>query len=88
MIDKELEIRLQFLEEATEYLNTIESGILGLATTQVNNQRMDAVLRAAHSIKGGAAMMGFQTLSQIAHRLEDFFKVLKNNKLIKNNLVK
>jgi chemosensory pili system protein ChpA (sensor histidine kinase/response regulator) len=80
MIDKELEIRLQFLEEATEYLNTIESGILGLATTQVDNQRMDAVLRAAHSIKGGAAMMGFQTLSQIAHRLEDFFKVLKNNK--------
>ncbi|MBW4637468.1 MAG: hybrid sensor histidine kinase/response regulator [Gloeocapsa sp. UFS-A4-WI-NPMV-4B04] len=80
MIDKELEIRLQFLEEATEYLNIIESGILGLATTQVDNQRMDAVLRAAHSIKGGAAMMGFQTLSQIAHRLEDFFKVLKNNK--------
>lgn len=80
MIDKELEIRLQFLEEATEYLNTIESGILGLATTQVDHQRMDAVLRAAHSIKGGAAMMGFQTLSQIAHRLEDFFKVLKNNK--------
>lgn len=80
MIDKELEIRLQFLEEATEYLNTIESAILGLATVQVDNQRMDAVLRAAHSIKGGAAMMGFQTLSQIAHRLEDFFKVLKNNK--------
>lgn len=78
--DKELEIRLQFLEEATEYLNTIESGMLGLATTQVNNQRLDAVLRAAHSIKGGAAMMGFQTLSYLAHRLEDFFKVLKTHK--------
>ena len=78
--DKELEIRLQFLEEATEYLNTIESGMLGLASAQADNQRMDAVLRAAHSIKGGAAMMGFQTLSHLAHRLEDFFKVLKTHK--------
>lgn len=78
--DKELEIRLQFLEEATEYLNTIESGMLGLASAQADNQRLDAVLRAAHSIKGGAAMMGFQTLSHLAHRLEDFFKVLKTHK--------
>lgn len=78
--DKELEIRLMFLEEASEYLNTIESAILGLATTFIDNQQMDAVLRAAHSIKGGAAMMGFETLSELAHRLEDFFKVLKKQK--------
>lgn len=78
--DKELEIRLQFLEEAQDYVNTIASGMLGLATAQVDNQRMDAVLRAAHSIKGGAAMMRFQTLSHLAHRLEDFFKVLKTQK--------
>jgi len=75
--DKELEIRRQFLEEAQEYLNTIESVILGAATTRIDNQKLDAILRAAHSIKGGAAMMGFQTLSHLAHRLEDFFKVLK-----------
>jgi len=70
--DKELEIRLQFLEEATEYLNTIESAMLQLATAHINDNQMDAVLRAAHSIKGGAAMMGFQTLSHLAHRFEDF----------------
>jgi len=39
------------------------------------------LLRAAHSIKGGAAMMGFQTLSHLAHRFEDFFKVLKPRNL-------
>lgn len=74
--DKEVEIRLQFLEEAQEYLNTIESIVLELSATG-SHENMDAVLRAAHSIKGGAAMMGFQTLSDLAHRLEDFFKVLK-----------
>ena len=78
--DKELQVRLQFLEEAGEYLDHIESGLLGLGSGQVNSQQMDGVLRAAHSIKGGAAMMGFLCLSQLAHRLEDFFKVLKVGK--------
>ena len=34
-------------------------------------------MRAAHSIKGGAAMMGFKILSELAHQLEKFFKVIK-----------
>lgn len=78
--DKEREIRLQFLEEATEYLNTLESAVLGLADSRIDNQKMDAALRAAHSIKGGAAMMGYEALSHLAHRLEDSFKVLKTQR--------
>ena len=78
--DKEFQVRLQFLEEAQEYLDNIESGLLGLGSGKVNSQHMDGVLRAAHSIKGGAAMMGFEELSHLAHRLEDFFKVLKVGK--------
>lgn len=75
--DKEREIQLQFLEEAQEYLDTIESVLLGLSSTHIDGQQMDAVLRAAHSVKGGAGMMGYQMLSQLAHRLEDSFKVMK-----------
>jgi chemosensory pili system protein ChpA (sensor histidine kinase/response regulator) len=75
--DKEREIQLQFLEEAQEYLDTIESVLLGLSSSHIDGQQMDAVLRAAHSVKGGAGMMGYQTLSQLAHRMEDSFKVMK-----------
>jgi chemosensory pili system protein ChpA (sensor histidine kinase/response regulator) len=78
--DKEREIQLQFLEEAQEYLDTIESVLLELSHGHIEGQQMDAVLRAAHSVKGGAGMMGYQTLSQLAHRLEDSFKVLKAQK--------
>ncbi|HEY9761200.1 MAG TPA: response regulator [Trichocoleus sp.] len=74
--DKELEIRLQFLEEAQEYLETLESRLLGLAQV-VDGEKINEALRAAHSIKGGAGLMGFQTLSDLAHRLEDGLKVLK-----------
>jgi two-component system, chemotaxis family, sensor histidine kinase and response regulator PixL len=78
--DRELEIQRQFLDEAQEYLGTLEDALLGLANSRVDGQKINAALRAAHSIKGGAAMMSFHTLSDLAHRLEDSFKVLKTQK--------
>ncbi|MGB7415972.1 MAG: response regulator [Thermosynechococcaceae cyanobacterium] len=83
--DSEQEVRLQFLEEAQEHLSTIESGIMGLGTQGAKRETFDGILRAAHSIKGGAAMMGFDTLSHVAHRMEDFFKVLKVGKTETDN---
>ncbi|MEM9925608.1 MAG: hybrid sensor histidine kinase/response regulator [Cyanobacteria bacterium P01_D01_bin.50] len=78
---KELEIKMQFLEEATEHLNTLEN-VLSEAKSnrKIDIQKINAALRAAHSIKGGAAIMGFRPLSDLSHRLEDFFKVLKTKK--------
>ncbi|MBG1241276.1 hybrid sensor histidine kinase/response regulator [Nostoc sp. NZL] len=79
--DKELEIQMQFLEEATEYLNTLESVLLEIDTTnRIDLDKINAALRATHSIKGGAGMMGFRSLSDLSHRLEDSFKVLKTKK--------
>lgn len=76
-MDIEQQIRLNFLDEAEEYLDRMESGLLGLADTVVDAQDIDLVLRSAHSIKGGAGMMGFNVLSGVAHRLEDFLKILR-----------
>ncbi|MGF1541288.1 MAG: response regulator [Pleurocapsa sp.] len=76
-MDTEQQIRLNFLDEAEEYFDRMESNLLGLAEQEIDPEKVDLVLRAAHSIKGGAAMMGFATLSQFAHRLEDFFKILR-----------
>jgi two-component system, chemotaxis family, sensor histidine kinase and response regulator PixL len=77
MHDSEQTVRLQFLDEAQEYLTEIEAAVLGMSTDGIPRAVMNGVLRAAHSIKGGSAMMGFMTLSHLAHQLEDFFKVLK-----------
>ncbi len=76
--DQEWLVRLQFLEEAQEYLNTVESELLGLGSGGIGRAGLDNILRAAHSIKGGAALMGFSEISHLAHRLEDFFKVLRS----------
>ncbi|MGL5872069.1 MAG: response regulator [Xenococcaceae cyanobacterium] len=78
--DKERQLRLHFLDEAQEYLNAIELGAVRLSSTKIDDRRIDGILRAAHSIKGSAAMMGYEQLSHFAHRLEDFFKVIKLKK--------
>jgi two-component system, chemotaxis family, sensor histidine kinase and response regulator PixL len=75
--DQEQQVKLQFLEEATDYLDAIESGLLGLGTGAVTDKQLDALLRAAHSIKGGAAMMGYTTLAGLGHQLEDYFKIVQ-----------
>jgi len=66
-----------FIEEAKDHLNTIEQGLLNLQVTIEDPELVNEVFRAAHSVKGGAAMLGFTSIQQTAHRLEDSFKVLK-----------
>ncbi|TBR59044.1 histidine kinase [Westiellopsis prolifica IICB1] len=66
-----------FIEEAKEHLTTIEQGLLNLQSTIKDPEMLNEVFRAAHSIKGGAAMLGLGSIQHTAHRLEDCFKVLK-----------
>ena len=66
-----------FIEEAKEHLTTIEQGLLNLQSTIKDPEMLNEVFRAAHSIKGGAAMLGLSSIQRTAHRLEDCFKVLK-----------
>ncbi|MBE9123298.1 Hpt domain-containing protein, partial [Tychonema sp. LEGE 07199] len=66
-----------FIEEAKDHLNTIEQGLLNLQATIEDPELVNEVFRAAHSVKGGAAMLGLTSIQQTSHRLEDSFKVLK-----------
>ncbi len=68
-----------FIEEAKEHLDTLEKGLLGLRSAQNDPESLNEMFRAAHSVKGGAAMLGFSSIQKTAHRLEDSFKVLKEH---------
>ena len=68
-----------FIEEAREHLQTIEQGVLNLEDVLNDSESVNELFRAAHSIKGGAAMLGVGSIQHVAHRLEDFFKILKEN---------
>lgn len=68
-----------FIEEAKEHLQTLEQGILQLSTAVRDAETVNEMFRAAHSVKGGAAMLGYTSIQKTAHRLEDSFKILKDN---------
>lgn len=77
--EQQQRIMAYFIEEAREHLNTIEQGLLNLAGTVQNSEAMNELFRAAHSIKGGAAMLGLTRVQKTAHKLEDCFKILKES---------
>jgi chemotaxis protein histidine kinase CheA len=70
-----------FIEEAKEHLETLEQGILDLGHLMNNTEQMNEMFRAAHSVKAGAAMLGYGSIQKTAHRLEDAFTILKENPL-------
>jgi chemosensory pili system protein ChpA (sensor histidine kinase/response regulator) len=77
--DKQKQITGYFIEEAKEHLQTIESGLLDLESLMGNSESVNEIFRAAHSIKGGAAMLGFSSIQHVAHNFEDYFKVMREN---------
>jgi chemotaxis protein histidine kinase CheA len=70
-----------FLEEAKEHLDTLEKGFLELQKVVSDQERVNEMFRAAHSVKGGAAMLGFTSIQHISHHLEDCLKILKENQI-------
>mgnify|MGYP001794279766 CR=1 FL=1 len=70
-----------FIEEASELLDIIETNLLSLQQ-DASIQKVHELMRAAHSIKGGAASVELETIKTIAHRLEDAFKALYSAQII------
>ncbi len=66
-----------FLEEASEHLNTIEQGLRKLPETVKQPTMIRELFRAAHSIKGSAAMLGLLDVQQVSNQFEANFKLLK-----------
>ncbi len=69
-----------FTQEAPELLQLIETELLTLKAER-NTAKVHNLMRAAHSIKGGAASVGLETIKTLAHSLEDIFKSLHSPEL-------
>ena len=60
-----------FLIEAGEHIQNLNKGLLSLEKDPKNSGMIDELFRAAHTLKGSAAMMGYQGISEVAHKAED-----------------
>ncbi|MEH2920950.1 chemotaxis protein CheA [Samsonia erythrinae] len=60
-----------FFDEADELLADMEQHLLLLDPSEPDTEQLNAIFRAAHSIKGGAGTFGFKVLQETTHILEN-----------------
>ncbi|MCI0469470.1 MAG: response regulator [Nitrospirae bacterium] len=74
------ELRESFLMEAEENINILNVGIHGLESSAEDLSAIDEIFRAAHTIKGVAALLSYSSVSNIAHHMEDILEEIKERK--------
>ncbi|MCY7336818.1 MAG: hybrid sensor histidine kinase/response regulator [Chamaesiphon sp.] len=81
-IDPELRDRVYqlFSLEVPKMLQTIETELVTLSIDR-SATKVNILLRAAHSIKGSAASLGLEEIADLAHQIEDIFRVLNHPEL-------
>jgi len=67
-----------FFEESFEGLDIMESGLLNLDTGAADNDTVNSIFRAAHSIKGGSATFGFTEVAEFTHGMETLLDEMRD----------
>ncbi|RZL98596.1 MAG: chemotaxis protein CheA, partial [Variovorax sp.] len=70
-----------FVEEAREHLQEMEAMLLALRIETVTTEDLNKIFRAAHSIKGGSATFGLNSVTELAHVLESLLDRLRDRRL-------
>ncbi len=70
-----------FKDEAIELLDNMEAALLEIQEDGVNSERINAVFRAAHTIKGSGGMLKLDKLVSFTHIAENLLDDARNNKI-------
>ena len=73
-----------YTEEANEHLETIESDLLVIEQggESIDEELVNKVFRAAHSIKGGAGFLGLKVIKELAHKIENILDMIRNEEMV------
>jgi two-component system, chemotaxis family, sensor histidine kinase and response regulator PixL len=70
-----------FIQESVEFLQILETGLMDL-TQDHDVPKIHELMRAAHSIKGGAASVGLNSIKQLSYQLEDCLRALYQDTVV------
>ncbi|MEC1756925.1 chemotaxis protein CheA [Schinkia azotoformans] len=70
-----------FLDEVDEQLQILEEEVLHLEQDGENLQTIQRIFRAAHTLKGSSAAMGFDKMKELTHKVENLFDLIRNQQL-------
>ena len=78
-----------YVNESLEHLADIESDLLAieLAGADIDEERVNKVFRAVHSIKGGAGFMGLNTIKELSHKMENVLGMIRSRELVPDSKI-
>ena len=66
-----------FVQEAKEQLEIITQSLLDLEKNPENQEVVNEIFRAAHTLKGSSGMIGFTDIQELTHKMEDVFDSIR-----------
>ncbi len=70
-----------FFDDAAEHLAQMEALLLDIDVAAPEGETLNAIFRAVHSIKGGAATFGFQDITDLTHAMEAVFDRVRKSEM-------
>lgn len=70
-----------FIDETKEHLESLNTQVLELEKDPHNNETINEIFRAAHSLKGMAGTMGYKRMQRLTHDMENAFSEVRSGKL-------
>lgn len=70
-----------FMDECQEHLTTLNQSLLELEHEPDNHAILDKIFRAAHTLKGASATMGFNKMANLTHAMEDVLGKLRSKEI-------
>ncbi len=73
-----------YVEESLEHLADIENDLLTIEAggADIDEELVNKVFRAAHSIKGGSGFMGLETIKELSHWMENVLGMIRGREMI------
>ncbi len=73
-----------YVEESLEHLGDIENDLLAIEAggPDIDEELVNKVFRAAHSIKGGAGFMGLFNIKELSHKMENVLGMIRSQELV------
>ena len=72
-------IKQTFFQEADELAESMEFSLLTLSNDPADSEAINAVFRAAHTIKGSAGLIAFERVVAFTHLLESMLVYVRDN---------
>lgn len=76
------ELRGLYKAASAEHIETIEAGLIHLEKNPEDRQQLQALLRAAHSLKGDSRMLGVNEAETVTHQMEDLLSEVEQGERV------